>query len=342
MDWMDEVVRRRERACVTAAAVHLVMVAREDPETRAAVDVALAVRTACRSCGRCARSGTRRRRASTARTSWPPTARARPRTGTTMFLYGGRSDEALEELTQALLARYPGLQIVGGWSPPFRPLTETSATSRRAHQRVRRRPRLGRHWPAQAGKWMAAMRDRLDAAVLRRRRRVRLPRRDRAPGAALAAAPRPRVDVPPGGRAPAPVAALPAQQPPLRRRVRAPVRRAPRRALTRRASPAPEVHVALSLLTPFPGRSGGTETYARALVREFGRGAAHSDRVAVLASRQVAETLARTPAHRSTSCGPTAQGDSAPTRLAAMTFAGVAPPARSRDGRQASTSSTTR
>ena len=43
MDWMDEVVRRRERACVTAAAVHLVMVAREDPETRAAVDVALAV-----------------------------------------------------------------------------------------------------------------------------------------------------------------------------------------------------------------------------------------------------------------------------------------------------------
>src|SRR6185436_11311744 len=43
MDWMDEVVRRRERACVTAAAVHLVMVAREDPETRHAVDVALAV-----------------------------------------------------------------------------------------------------------------------------------------------------------------------------------------------------------------------------------------------------------------------------------------------------------
>ena len=34
MDWMDEVVRRRERACVTAAAVHLVMVAREDPATR--------------------------------------------------------------------------------------------------------------------------------------------------------------------------------------------------------------------------------------------------------------------------------------------------------------------
>src|ERR1700750_1984989 len=43
MDWMDEVIRRGERACVTAAAVHLVMVAREDPETRLAVDGALAV-----------------------------------------------------------------------------------------------------------------------------------------------------------------------------------------------------------------------------------------------------------------------------------------------------------
>src|SRR5690349_1262189 len=105
MDWMDEVVRRGERACVTAAAVHLVMVAREDPETRAAVDVALAVPDgvplvwALRALGHpeasrvygpdlmaayCARSAA---------------------TGTTMFLYGGRSDEALGELTQALLAR---------------------------------------------------------------------------------------------------------------------------------------------------------------------------------------------------------------------------------------------
>src|SRR5215216_1469041 len=43
MHWMDEVVSRRERACVTAAAVHLVMVARENAETRAAVDRSLAV-----------------------------------------------------------------------------------------------------------------------------------------------------------------------------------------------------------------------------------------------------------------------------------------------------------
>src|SRR5689334_1343960 len=43
MDWMDAVVARRERVCLTAAAVHLVMVSEEDPETRSAVGQALAV-----------------------------------------------------------------------------------------------------------------------------------------------------------------------------------------------------------------------------------------------------------------------------------------------------------
>src|SRR3954468_7467442 len=43
MDWVARGVRRGERACVTAAAVRLVLVAREDPETRPSVDGALAV-----------------------------------------------------------------------------------------------------------------------------------------------------------------------------------------------------------------------------------------------------------------------------------------------------------
>ena len=167
MDWMDEVVRRRERACITAAAVHLVMVAREDPETRAAVDVALAVpdgvplvwalralghREASRVYGPdlmaayCARSAA---------------------TGTTMFLYGGRSDEALEELTQALLARYPGLRIVGGWSPPFRPLTddERDDVAARINATGADVVWVGTGQPKQE-KWMAEMRERLDAPIL--------------------------------------------------------------------------------------------------------------------------------------------------------------------------------
>src|SRR4051794_37850181 len=43
MAWMDAVIARRDRVCVTAAAVHLVMVADEDPDTRIAVEQALAV-----------------------------------------------------------------------------------------------------------------------------------------------------------------------------------------------------------------------------------------------------------------------------------------------------------
>ena len=37
MDWMDATIAGGDRAIVTAAAVHLVMVAREDPETRDAI-----------------------------------------------------------------------------------------------------------------------------------------------------------------------------------------------------------------------------------------------------------------------------------------------------------------
>ena len=43
MDWIDEVIRRDGRVCLTAAAVNLVMTAREDPATMAAVQRAVAV-----------------------------------------------------------------------------------------------------------------------------------------------------------------------------------------------------------------------------------------------------------------------------------------------------------
>ena len=41
-----------------------------------------------------------------------------------MYLYGGRTPEALELLRERLRERFPGLRIVGGYSPPFRELTE--------------------------------------------------------------------------------------------------------------------------------------------------------------------------------------------------------------------------
>jgi glycosyltransferase involved in cell wall biosynthesis len=90
------------------------------------------------------------------------------------------------------------------------------------------------------------------------------------------------------------------------------------------------VHIALSLLTLFPGRSGGTETYSRALVRQFARGGAHGEQVTLLVSARVARALGDPglPMHHVSSYRP---GDTARTRLTAMTFAGVAPRIAGRD-----------
>src|SRR4051794_10824294 len=117
MDWIDEVIRRGERACVTAAAVHLVMVAREDPETRRAVDGALAVPDgvplvwALRALGH--RQATR---------VYGPDLMAAycersARTGRTMFLYGGRPGEGRGRLAPEAPRPHPGRRGAGGWAP---------------------------------------------------------------------------------------------------------------------------------------------------------------------------------------------------------------------------------
>ena len=90
------------------------------------------------------------------------------------------------------------------------------------------------------------------------------------------------------------------------------------------------MHVALSLLTLFPGRSGGTETYARELVRELGRDGAGSDSVTVLASERVARALGE-PGLRVHVVGSYRPGDRRFTRLAAMAYAGLAPGLAGRD-----------
>jgi UDP-N-acetyl-D-mannosaminuronic acid transferase (WecB/TagA/CpsF family) len=120
MDWMDEVIRGQGRVCLSAAAVHLVMVAREDAETMRAVRSTVTVPDgmplvwALRALGHRGASrvyGPDLMAAYCARAA---------RTGTPMYLYGGRSEDAREQLERALGARYPGLRIAGGWSPPFR------------------------------------------------------------------------------------------------------------------------------------------------------------------------------------------------------------------------------
>jgi N-acetylglucosaminyldiphosphoundecaprenol N-acetyl-beta-D-mannosaminyltransferase len=168
MDWMDAMIQAREPASVSAAAVHLIMVAREDPETRAAVLRATTVPDgqplvwALRALGH--------KQAS--RVYGPDLmahycARAASRTGARMFLYGGRDEGALEQLLAALRERFPGLDIVGGYSPPYRGLTdaERDAVVAQINGSGADVVWVGTGQPKQE-KWMAQMRDSLEAPIL--------------------------------------------------------------------------------------------------------------------------------------------------------------------------------
>ncbi|MGC2373608.1 MAG: WecB/TagA/CpsF family glycosyltransferase, partial [Solirubrobacteraceae bacterium] len=122
--WMDAMVACGARGWLTAAAVNLVMSAHDDPSTMRAVQGAtLAVPDgqplvwALRLLGH---SGATRVYGPDLMIHYCAHAAS---TGTQIYLYGGRSEQALTLLTDRLRARLPGLRIVGGWSPPFRPLT---------------------------------------------------------------------------------------------------------------------------------------------------------------------------------------------------------------------------
>jgi N-acetylglucosaminyldiphosphoundecaprenol N-acetyl-beta-D-mannosaminyltransferase len=124
LDWMEATIARDARAYLTAAAVNLVMSAREDPETRAAVlGATLAVPDgqplvwALHALGHPAAT----------RVYGPDLmalscARAAHRK-TPVFLYGGRNDEARKLLERSLRERFHGLEVAGGHSPPFRELS---------------------------------------------------------------------------------------------------------------------------------------------------------------------------------------------------------------------------
>lgn len=122
--WMQSMIASSERGWVTAAAVNLVISAVDDQRTRAAVSQAsLAVPDgqplvwALRALGH-----------SAATRVYGPELMARfcaaaAQDGTRIYLYGGRDEDSLKLLAERLLLRFPGLQIAGGYSPPFRPLT---------------------------------------------------------------------------------------------------------------------------------------------------------------------------------------------------------------------------
>jgi N-acetylglucosaminyldiphosphoundecaprenol N-acetyl-beta-D-mannosaminyltransferase len=168
IDWMEATIAAGAHGYVTAAAVNLVMSAREQPQTLAATLAAtLAVPDgqplvwALRALGH----------ARATRIYGPDLmakfcARA-ARGGIPMYLYGGRTPVALALLETRLRERFPGLRIAGSFSPPFRALSAeeerevASAIDASGAQVVW----VGIGQPKQE-QWMLAMRPRLAAPLL--------------------------------------------------------------------------------------------------------------------------------------------------------------------------------
>jgi N-acetylglucosaminyldiphosphoundecaprenol N-acetyl-beta-D-mannosaminyltransferase len=168
MDVMDGMVARRDPGYVCAVAVHAVMVAQGDPEMkRALVGSTLTVPDGMplvwaanllgenlpqrvygpelmrRYSQRCATQGHR------------------------VWLYGGRDQGHLVQLALRLRQRHAGIKIVGGYAPPFRPLTgeEEDAIAEQINLAKPDVLWVGIGVPKQE-KWMARMREKLDVPVI--------------------------------------------------------------------------------------------------------------------------------------------------------------------------------
>jgi len=165
---MEQVIAVGGRAYVTAAAVNLVMSAREDSAVRAAVlGASLAVPDgqplvwALRALGQ-----------ARAQRIYGPDLMLRfceraARRGTPMYLYGGRTEEALELLERRLRERFAGLHIAGGFAPPFRALD--AGEQRRSIEAINASGAevvwVGTGQPKQE-RWMLQMRPHLRAPML--------------------------------------------------------------------------------------------------------------------------------------------------------------------------------
>jgi N-acetylglucosaminyldiphosphoundecaprenol N-acetyl-beta-D-mannosaminyltransferase len=168
LDWIDATVASRGRGYVCVSNVHAVMASAEDAELRSALlgssinvpdgqPLVWAINLLGHSLG--------------ARVYGPELmARACARgaqTGQRLYLYGGRNQGALVQLALNLRQRFPGVRIVGGYSPPHRPLTddERDAVIKEINGSRADVVWVGIGVPKQE-KWMAQMRGALDAPVL--------------------------------------------------------------------------------------------------------------------------------------------------------------------------------
>jgi N-acetylglucosaminyldiphosphoundecaprenol N-acetyl-beta-D-mannosaminyltransferase len=168
LGWIDTMAAQHERGYVCVCNVHTVMAAQEDIELRTAL-MASSLNVpdgqplvwAMNALGHSLED----------RVYGPELmARAAARaasTGQRFYLYGGRDQNALVQLGLNLRRRFPGLNIVGGYSPPFRPLTgeEQAAITAEINESDADVVWVGIGVPKQE-KWMAAVRPHLEAPVL--------------------------------------------------------------------------------------------------------------------------------------------------------------------------------
>jgi N-acetylglucosaminyldiphosphoundecaprenol N-acetyl-beta-D-mannosaminyltransferase len=165
---MDGMIARRERGYVCAVAVHAVTVAQRDPEMRDAllgstltVPDGMPLVWAANLLGESLPH----------RVYGPELMRRYTRRcaekGHRVWLYGGRDQGSLAQLALNLRRDFPGIRIVGGYSPPFRDLEPHEEDE--VVERVNAdRPDVlwvGTGVPRQE-KWMARMRDRLEVPVM--------------------------------------------------------------------------------------------------------------------------------------------------------------------------------
>jgi N-acetylglucosaminyldiphosphoundecaprenol N-acetyl-beta-D-mannosaminyltransferase len=170
LEWMDAMVAERRPCYVCACNTHTVMASHEDPELRAALRSPYALNVpdgqplawALGALGHSLPD-----RVYGPELMARACARAAAGTGQRFYLYGGRDQDALIRLGNSLRKRFPGINIVGAYAPPFRALTaeERNAVAEDINEAEADVVWVGIGVPKQE-KWMAALRPDLEAPVL--------------------------------------------------------------------------------------------------------------------------------------------------------------------------------
>ena len=168
MGAMDAMVATQTQGYVCAVAVHALTVGYEDPEMRVALRDAtlvlpdgMPVVWAAKLLGEKLEDrvyGPELMRRYNARCA---------ERGHRVWLYGGRDQGSLVQLALNLRKANPGIEIVGGYSPPFRPMTaeEEDALVQQINEARPDVLWVGIGVPKQE-LWMARMRERLDVPVI--------------------------------------------------------------------------------------------------------------------------------------------------------------------------------